>query len=97
MRSRYVVSFVKQLPQLMCYIKPGAAPEIDEIFPPRPPPIKRTPPEDVQPKSVPVATGAGFFTPDAGNGGNLFRTWKPDITHPQPFRMAPPPGPRDSM
>lgn len=74
MCSWYVVSFVKQLPQFMCYIKPGAAPEIDEIFPPRPPPIKRTPPEDVQPKSVPVATGAGFFTPDAGNGGNLFRT-----------------------
>ena len=78
-------------------LKPGAAPDIDEIFPPRPPPIKRVPPEDVQPKSVPVATGAGFFTPDTGNGGNLFRTWKPDITHPQPFRMAPPSGPRDSM
>ncbi|KIM49461.1 hypothetical protein M413DRAFT_438643 [Hebeloma cylindrosporum] len=75
----------------------GAAPEIDEIFPPRPPPIKRAPPEDIQTKSVPVATGAGFFTPDAGNGGNLFRTWKPDINHPQPFRMAPPQGPRDSI
>jgi anaphase-promoting complex subunit 3 len=27
----------------------------------------------------------------------LFRTWKPDIVQPQPFRMNPPPGPRDSM
>ena len=73
---------------------PGSVPDIDEIFPPRPPPVKRAPPEDVQTKTAaPVATGAGFFTPDTGNGGNLFRTWKPDVSQPQPFRMAP----RDSM
>lgn len=73
----------------------GSVPDIDEIFPPRPTPVKRTPPEDNQIKAAPVATGAGFFTPDTGNGGNLFRSWKPDISQPQPFRMAP--VPRDSM
>ncbi|KAF8212407.1 hypothetical protein K438DRAFT_1806461 [Mycena galopus ATCC 62051] len=62
----------------------GAVPEIDDIFPPRPRPIKRVPPEDSLPKPiVPVASGAGFFTPDTGNAGNLFRP-----THPLPFRMG---------
>ncbi|KAJ7752015.1 hypothetical protein B0H16DRAFT_1419180 [Mycena metata] len=70
----------------------GSIPEIDELFPPRPPPIKRVPPEDAQPKPIiPVASGAGFFTPDTGNAGNLFRP-----THPLPFRMAPPAGGGDS-
>ncbi|KAJ7738514.1 hypothetical protein DFH07DRAFT_841056 [Mycena maculata] len=70
----------------------GSVPEIDEIFPPRPLPTKWTPPEDSQPKPiVPVASGAGFFTPDTGNAGNLFRP-----THPLPFRMGPP-GPSDSV
>jgi anaphase-promoting complex subunit 3 len=74
----------------------GSVPDIDEIFPPRPPPVKRAPPEDIQTKTtVPVATGAGFFTPDTGNGGNLFHSWKPDISQPQPFRMAP--ASRDSV
>ena len=68
----------------------GSVPEIDEIFPPRPPPVKRAPPEDIQTKATaPVVTGAGFFSPDTGNGGNLFHSWKPDISQPQPFRMAP--------
>lgn len=75
----------------------GSIPEIDEIFPPRPSPVKRAPTEEAQAKIVPVATGAGFFTPDTGNAGNLLRTWKPDIAQPQPFRMNPPSGPRDSM
>ncbi|KAF8061558.1 hypothetical protein FPV67DRAFT_1783469 [Lyophyllum atratum] len=75
----------------------GSIPQIDEIYPPRPPPVKRAPPEDIQGKSVPVATGAGFFTPDPGNAGNMFRTWKPDLSQPQPFRMGPPLGPRDSI
>jgi anaphase-promoting complex subunit 3 len=75
----------------------GSIPEVDEIFPPRPPPVKRTPTDDSQTKTVPIATGSGFFTPDTGNTGNLFRTWKPDIVQPQPFRMNPPQGPRDSM
>ncbi|KAJ3497688.1 hypothetical protein NLJ89_g10317 [Agrocybe chaxingu] len=73
----------------------GQAPEIDEILAPRPAPVKRVPPEDAQ--SKPTATGAGFFTPDTGGSGNLFRGWKPEIAQPQPFRMAPPPGPRDSI
>ncbi|KAJ7940806.1 hypothetical protein B0H13DRAFT_1940027 [Mycena leptocephala] len=69
----------------------GSVPEIDDLFPPRPPPIKRTPPEDSQPKPIiPVASGAGFFTPDTGSAGNLFRP-----THPLPFRMGPV-GPSDS-
>ncbi|KAG5647154.1 hypothetical protein DXG03_001109 [Asterophora parasitica] len=74
----------------------GSIPEIDEIFPPVPLPVKRAPPEDAQGKTVPVASGAGFFTPDpanlGGGGGNLFRAWKPE--QPQPFRIA---GPRDSL
>ncbi|KAJ7098078.1 hypothetical protein B0H15DRAFT_823995 [Mycena belliarum] len=70
----------------------GSIPEIDEIFPPRLPPVKRVPPEDSQPKPiVPVASGAGFFTPDTGNAGNLFRP-----THPLPFRMGLA-GPSDSI
>jgi len=72
----------------------GSIPEIDEIFPPRAAPVKRAPPEDTQPKVVPTATGTGFFTPDAGS---LFRGWKPDQNQPQPFRMGPPAGPRDSI
>ncbi|KAG5635898.1 hypothetical protein H0H81_009723 [Sphagnurus paluster] len=73
----------------------GSIPEIDEIFPSRSPPVKRSPPEESNGKSAPVATGAGFFTPDSGNAGNLFRTWKAEPQ--QPFRMGPPPGPRDSV
>jgi anaphase-promoting complex subunit 3 len=65
--------------------KLGSIPEIDELFPPRPPPTKRTPPEDPQPKPTgPIASGAGFFTPDTGNAGNLFC----ERRHNQlPFRM----------
>ncbi|KAJ7219122.1 hypothetical protein GGX14DRAFT_434695 [Mycena pura] len=64
----------------------GSVPEIDDIFPPRTPPVKRAPPEDSQPKPiVPLPSGAGFFTPDTGNAGNLFRP-----TQPLPFRMEPP-------
>ena len=84
-----------RIPQIIRSIA-GSIPEIDEIFPSRPPPVKRLPPEEAQAKSIPIASGAGFFTPDAGNAGNLFRTWKPDISQPQPFRMAPP-VPRDSL
>jgi anaphase-promoting complex subunit 3 len=75
----------------------ASIPEIDELFPPRPPPIKRTLPEEPQQKPVPTTTGVGFFTPDTGNAGNLFRSWKLDPTQPQPFRMGLPIGPRDSM
>ncbi|KAF9533502.1 hypothetical protein CPB83DRAFT_889998 [Crepidotus variabilis] len=73
----------------------GATPEIDVLFPSRLPPIKKAPPEEVQ--SKPTTTGVGFFTPEASNGGNLFRSFKPDLQQPQPFQMAPPPGPRDSI
>ncbi|KAH9951396.1 protein prenylyltransferase [Amylocystis lapponica] len=73
----------------------GQAPDADELFPPRPQPVKQTSPEGAKP--VPVATGAGFFTPDGGHGGNLFRVWKPDPGQPQAFRMDQPAGPRDSI
>ncbi|KAG6897293.1 hypothetical protein C0992_002735 [Termitomyces sp. T32_za158] len=72
----------------------GSIPDVDTIFPPRPIPIKRTPPDDGPGKTGHTAAETGFFTPDAGSSG--IRTWKPDI-QPQPFRMAPPPGPRDSI
>ncbi|KDQ59445.1 hypothetical protein JAAARDRAFT_174746 [Jaapia argillacea MUCL 33604] len=68
----------------------GTVPPVEDLFPHRPPPVKRSAPEEYPPKIIPMATGAGFFTPDAGGGGNLFR-------QPQPFRMDPPARPRDSL
>ena len=76
----------------------GSIPEIDDLFPPRPPPIKRPPPEDHHIKaSVPTATGASFFTPDTGNAGNQFRGLRPEPPKLRVFRMAPPVNPRGSM
>lgn len=75
----------------------GSVPEIDELFPPRAPPVKKGPPEDLRGKSVPVATGAGFFTPGTGNSGNLFRAWKPDQAQPQLFLMPPPAESREAV
>ncbi|KAI0062242.1 TPR-like protein [Artomyces pyxidatus] len=76
----------------------GSVPEIEELFPSRPPPVKRTsldePTQSRAAAPVPTATGAGFFTPDIGNAGNLFR--RHDVGHLQPFRMGPA-GPRDSL
>ncbi|KAG6885993.1 hypothetical protein C0993_006109 [Termitomyces sp. T159_Od127] len=74
----------------------GSIPDVDTIFPPRPLPIKRAPPDDVPGKAAHTVTETGFFTPDAGSSGNLFRTRKLDL-QPQPFRMDPPSGPRDSI
>ncbi|KAH9057154.1 TPR-like protein [Lactarius deliciosus] len=77
----------------------GSVPEIEELFPSRPPPIKRTSPDEqlttktTQPP-IPTATGAGLFTPDTGNAGNLFR--KPAPVDVLPVRMGRL-GPRDSM
>ncbi|KAF9246486.1 hypothetical protein BU15DRAFT_85246 [Melanogaster broomeanus] len=45
----------------------GAAPDVDEIFPHRPQPIKQVPPDEpphIRLVPVPTATGSGFFTPD---------------------------------
>ena len=80
----------------------GSLPEIEDLFPSRPPPIKRTSPEEQQqqpPTKVthpprPTATGVGFFTPDNGNSGNLFR--RPEPANALPVRMGRL-GPRDSM
>ncbi|KAI9508481.1 TPR-like protein [Russula earlei] len=77
----------------------GSVPEIEELFPSRPPPIKRTSPDEqlatkaTQPPR-PTATGMGFFTPDTGNAGNLFR--RPEPVNALPVRMGRL-GPRDSM
>ncbi|KXN82599.1 hypothetical protein AN958_02450 [Leucoagaricus sp. SymC.cos] len=73
----------------------GSPPEIDEIFPQRPVPVKATPQNEGSSKSKPTSTGVGFFTPDGG-GGNLFKTWKPE-GRPQAFRIGLPHGPRDSL
>ncbi|KAF9050654.1 TPR-like protein [Hymenopellis radicata] len=68
----------------------GVVPEINTLFPYRPPPTRRVPPEDTLPKSsFPVATGAAFFTPDGGHTGNLFRPWDATAAV-QPTRMGPP-------
>ncbi|KAI0637185.1 protein prenylyltransferase [Trametes polyzona] len=70
----------------------GDIPLIDNLFPPRPEPVLQKPGEEGPSRPVPVATGAGFFTPDAGNAGNLFRDWKPGLK-----AMDAPAGPRDSI
>ncbi|KAL4067664.1 TPR-like protein [Scleroderma citrinum] len=74
----------------------GTAPEVDEIFPPRPLPVKQSAPEEPPPVRAqpgPTTSGAGFFTPDAAQNNHL-RTRKNVL---QPFRMEAPPGPRDSL
>lgn len=76
----------------------GPLPEVDELFPPSVEPIKRSHPDDAASKPAgPIGTGVGFFTPEGGNPGNLFRSFKPDANQLQPFRMPPPPAPRDSL
>ena len=72
----------------------GPIPAIDELYPLRPPPMKRGPPEELSIKTGPIATGAGFFTPHTGNAGNLFNPPKADAAQSQ-HRMGPPPVPRD--
>jgi anaphase-promoting complex subunit 3 len=80
----------------------GSVPEIEDLFPSRPPPIKRTSPDEQQQQPPtkathpprPTATGLGFFTPDNGNSGNLFR--RPEPVNALPVRMGRL-GPRDSM
>ncbi|KAM5539076.1 hypothetical protein V8D89_007299 [Ganoderma adspersum] len=70
----------------------GDIPPIDTLFPSRPVPVLQKSGEAGPSKSsIPPSTGAGFFTPDAGNGGNLFRGWKPEM------RMGAFGGPRDSI
>ncbi|KAI0374677.1 protein prenylyltransferase [Pilatotrama ljubarskyi] len=70
----------------------GDIPPIENLFPPRPQPVLQKPGDEGPGRPIPVATGAGFFTPDAGNAGNLFRNWKPEL------RAADvPAGPRDSI
>ncbi|KAK0197270.1 hypothetical protein F5146DRAFT_1014772 [Armillaria mellea] len=78
----------------------GVVPDIDQLFPPRPIPARRALQEEhLPPKaSIPVATGAAFFTPEASTTGNLFRPWKPDsIVQTQLFRMSPPGIPTNSI
>ncbi|KAK0210591.1 hypothetical protein DFS33DRAFT_1294196 [Desarmillaria ectypa] len=77
----------------------GVVPDIDQLFPPRPIPTRRALQEEqIPPKaSIPVTTGAAFFTPEATNTGNLFRPWKPvPILQTQLFRMSPPGIPMNS-
>ncbi|KAJ3998208.1 hypothetical protein F5050DRAFT_1872567 [Lentinula boryana] len=77
----------------------GSLPDIDDLFPPLPDPNKHPshPNDELNKNSGPSATGAGFFTPEAGNAGNLFRGLKLDANQIQPFRMPHPPGHRDSL
>lgn len=75
----------------------GTAPDVDEIFPMRPIPVKQGPPEEPPPAkalSGPTVTGVGFFTPDTTVNTTLFRGRK---NVPQAFRMDPPPDSRDSI
>lgn len=74
----------------------GTAPEVDQIFPPKPIPTKRTAPAEPPPIKVqpgPTAAGAELFFPDTGQS-ILLRTRK---NVPQPLRMELPNGPRDSI
>ncbi|KAI0665010.1 protein prenylyltransferase [Cubamyces menziesii] len=68
----------------------GDVPPVDELFHPRPQPHRRKPGDEGPSSSIPVATGAGFFTPDASSAGNLI--WKPVLKG-----MDAPAGPRDSI
>lgn len=75
----------------------GTAPDVDEIFPMRPTPVKQGAPEEPPPAkalSGPTATGVGFFTPDITANTTLFRGRK---NVPQAFRMDPPLDPHDSI
>ncbi|CAL1704161.1 unnamed protein product [Somion occarium] len=72
----------------------GRAPAADDIYPLRPPPTHGAM-EDMP--SIPISTGAGFFTPVAGSSGNLFNLWRLDQSSSRPVRMGPPVGPRDSL
>lgn len=77
---------------LMRIVNIGDVPPIDNLFPPRPEPVLQKPGEEGPSRPVPVATGAGFFTPEAGSAGNLFHDWKPGLK-----AMDAAAGPRDSM
>ncbi|KZT28557.1 TPR-like protein [Neolentinus lepideus HHB14362 ss-1] len=71
----------------------GTIPEIQELFPAKPPPVKRAPPmppEDLQKRNIPLATGVGFFTPEVGTAGGLFRQT-------QPFRLGGHSTPREGL
>lgn len=75
----------------------GTAPDVDEIFPMRPAPVKQGPPEEpplAKALSGPTATGIGFFTPDLTANTTLLRGRK---NVPQAFRMDPPLDPRDTI
>ena len=84
----------------------GSFPEIGELFPSRPPPVKQGPESFLanvassskQPMLPvgPAASGSGFFTP-APNNQNGFLGWRPDPVPNQPFRTGFVPGGRDSM
>jgi anaphase-promoting complex subunit 3 len=67
----------------------GAVPEnIDEILPPRALPTLPIG-SDIGPSgSGPVATGAGFFTPETGGGGPPIRSVKQDLRM-QALRLEP--------
>ncbi|PFH52439.1 hypothetical protein AMATHDRAFT_57055 [Amanita thiersii Skay4041] len=51
----------------------GCIGDIDEVFPPRPEPVKRFPTEEHQTKPLETTTNAVPFTPDVGHPGNLFQ------------------------
>lgn len=75
---------------------PGSAPEVDEIFPPRPLPTKQVPPEEptfIKVMPGPTATCGGFFTPDVENNAHIRGRKNP----PQTFRIEPPHAPHDSL
>ncbi|KAI0029819.1 hypothetical protein K488DRAFT_55521 [Vararia minispora EC-137] len=67
----------------------GSIPEIEDLFPSRPAPIKRSmhdePPLPPPPRApVPASAGLGFFTPEL-NGGGAHTLRRPDVL---PFRLG---------
>ncbi|TFK55248.1 TPR-like protein [Heliocybe sulcata] len=71
----------------------GTVAEIQELFPAKPPPVKRAPampPEAFPNRHIPMATGVGFFTPEAGTSTGLFR-------QPQPFVLGMHSTPREGL
>jgi anaphase-promoting complex subunit 3 len=71
----------------------GNIPEIDELFPPRPTPVKRAAHDEPPPvfpylaNTLPNASVVGLFTPSQGSTGNLFHNWRPDHAQSHPFRI----------
>ena len=75
------------------HVRTGDLPTIEELMPTWAMPVMGKTGHEGTSKSIPVATGAGFFTPEASSGGNVFHDPKPELR----MGALAPADPRDSM